>query len=61
MTDPDDIRTLAGREWRGYVEPLLPIGERLVALVGDPEDGQLRQEVYRAVPRADRTVRSHHI
>jgi hypothetical protein len=44
----ENIRAVSDREWRGYVEPLLPIGERLVSLIKEPEDGQLRQEVYRA-------------
>ena len=43
-----DINVTASQEWRSYVEPLLPIGERLVAQINGPEDAQLRQELYRA-------------
>ena len=43
-----DMTTVANEEWRAYVEPLLPLGERLVAQINEPEDAQLRQELYRA-------------
>jgi hypothetical protein len=44
----DDIHAVADREWRSYVEPLLPIGERLASLIKEPEDDQLRQELHKA-------------
>jgi len=34
------------KEWRAYVEPLAPVGERLTGLLSDPRDPQLRQEMY---------------
>ena len=37
----------AAQEWRSYVEPLLPIGGRMAALMPDSESPQLRQELYR--------------
>ena len=37
----------AAQEWRSYVEPLLPIGGRMAALMQDSESPQLRQELYR--------------
>ena len=43
-----NINVTAAEEWHSYVEPLLPIGERLVAQINGPEDAQLRQELYRA-------------
>lgn len=43
-----DINTIADQEWRGYIEPLLPIGGRLVTQINQPDDAQLRQELYRA-------------
>jgi Protein of unknown function (DUF1214) len=37
-------------EWRSYVEPLLPIGDRLVhSMLADSSDPLLRKELYRAV------------
>ena len=39
-------RSVAAPEWRAYIDPLLPIGERTVALMSNPEDSQLRQEAY---------------
>ena len=42
-----DVDSTAAREWKSYVEPLLPIGERLIAQINEPEDAQLRQELYR--------------
>lgn len=40
----------AAQEWRAYVEPLLPLGERLVTkMLADQQDPQLRQEMYRLV------------
>jgi hypothetical protein len=42
----DDSAT-AAQEWRAYVEPLAPIGGRMAALMSNPDDPQLRQELYR--------------
>lgn len=42
----------AGQEWRSYIEPLLPIGERLVAQMSGADDPQLRQEMYRQLMSA---------
>ena len=39
--------SVADREWRSLVEPLLPLGERTAALVSDPQDPLLRQEMYK--------------
>jgi hypothetical protein len=39
----------AEAEWRGLIEPLLPIGRRLVSAMKDPSDRQLRFELYRSV------------
>ena len=44
----EDIIVTASQEWRSFVEPLLPVGERLVAQIKEPEDAQLRAELYRA-------------
>src|SRR5260370_23290153 len=44
----NDIGAIADKEWRSYVEPLLVIGQRLVAQINEPDDDQLRQELYRA-------------
>lgn len=48
MTAIDKINETAEKEWRAYIEPLLPIGQRLVAQINEPEDAQLRQEIYKA-------------
>jgi Protein of unknown function (DUF1214) len=37
----------AAQEWRSYLEPLLEQGEQLVARMAQPEDPQLRREMYR--------------
>lgn len=37
----------AAQEWHGYVEPMMPIGERMAAKMQDPQDPLLRQELYR--------------
>lgn len=42
-----DGATTADREWRAHVEPLAPIGGRMAALMRDPNDPQLRQELYK--------------
>ena len=39
--------TVADQEWRACIEPLLPLGSQMVSQMADPEDPQLRQEVYR--------------
>jgi len=38
--------SVSAKEWRSYVEPLLPLGENMVNLLDDPQDSQLRQDVY---------------
>lgn len=48
MAVDSELHATASREWRSFIEPLLPIGERLVAQIVEPEDPQLRQEIYRA-------------
>ena len=35
------------QEWRSAVEPLLPLGEKMAAKLVDPDDPQLRHELYR--------------
>jgi len=42
-----DAAATAAREWQAYIEPLLPLGERLVAQMSAPEDPRLRREMYR--------------
>jgi hypothetical protein len=42
-----EVAKAASPEWRDYVTPLAPIGERLLPLMRDPDDPQLRQELYR--------------
>lgn len=44
----DNTQIDAAQEWKSYIEPLLPIGERLVAQTREAEDAQLRRELYRA-------------
>ncbi|MFV0277613.1 MAG: hypothetical protein ACK5HY_10565 [Parahaliea sp.] len=42
-----DVRETVSEEWRAYIEPLLDDGEELVNLLDQPQDGLLRQELYR--------------
>jgi hypothetical protein len=42
-----NVTEVADREWRSYVETLLPIGSRLAEITPDLEDPQLRQELHR--------------
>ena len=44
----DDNSSIAAKEWRAYVEPRLPISERLIPQINEAEDPQLRQEIYKA-------------
>jgi hypothetical protein len=37
------------QEWASYIEPLLPIADRLSEYVRDPHNDQLRHEYYRAL------------
>ena len=39
--------SVASQEWRSYVSPLEPIGERLAGQLSDQNDAQLRQDMYR--------------
>ena len=39
----------AAQEWRSYVQPLESLGERFVPQMTDPQDPQLRRELYRAL------------
>lgn len=36
-------------EWRSYIEPLIGVGERLVARAGQPQDPCLRRELFRGI------------
>ena len=38
--------SVASQEWRSYVSPLEPIGERLAGQLSDQNDAQLRQDMY---------------
>lgn len=42
-----DWRSVAAEEWRAYIEPLMPLGEELVAQMSNPQDPQLRREMYK--------------
>ena len=42
-----DTASDSTHEWRDYVDNLAPIGERMTARMTDPQDPQLRQELYR--------------
>ena len=44
-----DIAAVASQEWRSYVTPLLSIGERLAPQLSNPQDPQLRRELYRGI------------
>ena len=44
----EEIAALADKEWRELVDPLAPIGKRLIAQLMDPQNPLLRQELYRA-------------
>jgi Protein of unknown function (DUF1214) len=48
MAIPQDISKQSDREWRSLIEPLLPIGQRLISQIAEPGDSQLRQEVFKA-------------
>ena len=39
----------ATQEWRSYIDPLASIGERLLAQIPNPQDAQLRHELYRGI------------
>lgn len=45
----DSGGSFAADEWRSYVEQMAPLGENMTALMADPEDRNLREEVYRAL------------
>ena len=42
-----DVGKVAAAEWGSYIEPLLPLGEKLVGRMQDPDDPHLRREMYR--------------
>lgn len=44
--DPQ-IKEIANDEWRSFIEPLLPLGEWAVSQMQEPENPQLRHELYR--------------
>jgi Protein of unknown function (DUF1214) len=48
-TAAGDVSSLVSSEWAAYIEPLLPLAERLSGYVLHPEDRQIRQEFYRAL------------
>ena len=35
-----DPAATASQEWRSFIEPMLPVGERLVAKMSNPDDPQ---------------------
>ncbi|MET0657312.1 MAG: hypothetical protein ABW110_04040 [Steroidobacteraceae bacterium] len=43
------IAALVSREWASYIEPLLPLAERLAGYLPHQEDAQLRRELYRSM------------
>ena len=46
-TNTDNQETsIVSKEWRSYIEKLLPIGEQAAALSPGPHDAQWRQELY---------------
>ena len=44
---PDDYAAQADKEWRAYITPLLPLGERVAEVFPQAKDPQLRQEMFR--------------
>jgi hypothetical protein len=46
QTISPDVKAQADREWRAILEPLLPLGAELVSCIDEPENPQLRQELY---------------
>jgi hypothetical protein len=42
-----DMIDIADKEWRAYIEPLLPLGGRVAEVFPQAEDPQLRQEMFR--------------
>ena len=47
--DVKQAMAAAGLEWPAFVEPLLSVGSRLTALLDDPHDAWLRQELYQFI------------
>jgi hypothetical protein len=43
----DDTAAIADKEWRAYIEPLLPLGERIAKRFPQARDAQIRQEMFR--------------
>ena len=42
-----DYTAQADKEWRAYIEPLLPLGKKLAKMFPQSEDPQVRQEMFR--------------
>ena len=42
-----DETTATSNEWPAIVEQMIPLGERLVPRLSDPNDPRARQELYR--------------
>ena len=41
--------SVVSKEWHSYVEPMMPIGERMAALMPDQEDPRMRLDLYRMI------------
>ena len=41
-----DIAATIDREWKSYIEPLLPLGAKAASLMSNPDDPQQRYELY---------------
>tara|TARA_B110000211_G_scaffold235027_1_gene308649 strand:- start:4522 stop:5757 length:1236 start_codon:yes stop_codon:yes gene_type:complete len=44
-----DFRSDAAQEWQAYLKEMTPMGEQMIAEMSNPEDPQLRQEMYRFI------------
>lgn len=43
----EEIAKVADKEWRAYIEPLLPLGEQIARMYPPAADPQIRQELFR--------------
>ncbi|MET0659470.1 MAG: hypothetical protein ABW110_15090 [Steroidobacteraceae bacterium] len=43
----EEIAKIADKEWRAYIEPLLPLGEQIARMYPPAADPQIRQEMFR--------------
>lgn len=43
------VASTASKEWHSFIDPFLSIGDRFALKLSDPQDQQLRHELYRAV------------